>query len=1089
MKDLGNNRKKQAGFASAFAIGVLAIIGTGVLGVPAVYAAYGDTTTLVGKLYDGDGGAATEAFLDFPEDVAVDTGGNLFIADTFNNAIRKITASGIISTFAGTGGYGTANGAAGDAQFSLPRGVAVDSAGTVFVADTGASLIRKITPQGSVSTLLSEGLRVPEGVAVFGSTLFIADTGNNAVKRMPTTGGSVTTLTESASEPVKLAVSPDGATLFVADRGSHRVLAVNAANGSVSVVAGSGQSAYAEGIGATASFQTIGGVAAAGTTLYVTDGDGFDDKIRTIDLATGQTALLVRDTNMAHVNFPRGIAVSGDTLSVASSGISTIEAYNRLTGEQLPLVAGKDRFGNRDGAAANALFGRPRAVVGSPDRQYLYLAENNKIRRIDRTTGDASFVIGNSIDNYREGVGADARFSSPSGITINRAGDTLYVTDRWNNRIRGITIATQTSFLVAGGGAVNTTGPGNGYAEGAGSDARFDNPVGIAIAPDDQWVYVTDTANHRIRKVRLSDGQTFLVAGSGTAGYADGAGALATFNAPFGLSIDAAGQNLYVADRDNHVLRRVRLSDGAVSTVAGANRAGYREAIGTNAVLNLPIAVAWAGDNRLYFTDSGAQRVRLVELASGVTKLVAGSGLRGMRNGSAKNAAFNNPQGLAVDLPSATLLVADNWNDLIRRVDIAGQPPYADAAPNVREIRPGSITATTQSAAVAYLDAVGAGFRHGAITYFGDHQATTYVKGESAMTVVIPHGKMRAGWYDVEVVNLDGQSDILERAFGIKDATGNVPNVTLTRTAVTGKLVYALSFTGGVLIASGDLDGDGVAEIVTGPGTGGAPHVRVFDGSGNLRGQFFAYARSFRGGITLAVGDVDGDGRDEIVTGTAVGAPHVRVFSGSGILKAQWFAYAQSFRGGVTVATGDVDGDGRAEVITGPRGRSAPHVRVFGGTGIVENQFFSYPTSYRLGIIVSAGDVTGDGIAEIITAPFQGGAPHVRVFSRTGALIGQFFAYARLYRGGVPSAVGDVNGDGVGEIITGTTIGNAPHLRIFSRSGALIGQLFPFASRSRTGLSVAVGDVTGDGVADVIAGRASGLPEVIVTDASGNRIW
>lgn len=1083
--------KQKQRHSLAIFIAFAALAGVFGIGLRAAFAAYGDTTTFVGKVYDGDGGKATEGYLDFPEDIAVDGNGNFFVADTFNNVIRKIATDNTITTFAGTGASGTVNGAATDAQFARPKGIAVDSAGNVYVADTSANLVRKITVGGSVSTLLS-GLTAPEGLTVFGETLYIADTGSNRILRMSTSGGEATVVSTNVHQPVKLAVTDDNAFLYVADRGSRRVLKITTANGSAAVIAGSGEEGYAEGIGVAAKFQTLGGVDLHGNTLYVTDGNGFDDKIRTIDLATNQTALLARDTAMAVINFPRGIAVSGNSVYTVNSGIGTISVHEKTTGALVGsgLLAGKERFGFRDGSASTALLGRPHALAMSRDRQYLYLAENNKIRRINRDTGDVTFVIGNSIDNYtfEVGTGLDARFSTPSGIAVNAAGDTLYVTDRWNNRVRGIAIAAQSSFLVAGGGNYNTTGPGNGYAEGARDAARFDNPTGIAISPDDVWLYVADTANNRIRKVRIADGQTFLVAGSGAAGYADGTGAAAQFNAPYGLTIDAAGQHLYVADRNNHLIRRIRLSDGSVTTVVGSGRAGYREAIGTIAVLNYPLYVSWGGDNRLYFTDAGSHRVRLVELATATTKLVAGSGARGFANGGRTSAKFDDLAGLMVDVPTATLFVADAFNDLLRRVNISGTPPYADPAPIVSEIRPSTLKATTNSSAVAYLDTIGAGFRHGAKTSFGNHAATTYVKGDTSMTTVIPHGKMAAGWYDVEVVNLDGQSDIQERAFGIKDASGSVPNVFFTRSAAIGKLVYPAGFTGGVLVASGDVDGDGLEEIITGTGPGGGPHIRVFDGSGNLESQFFAYATAFRGGVTVAAGDVNGDGIEEIITGTATGAPHVRIFSKNGTLRGQFFAYATTFRNGVTVAAGDVDGDGFEEIVTGTRGRSAPHVRVFDRLGRVENQFFAYPPHYRLGIIVSVGDVNGDRTAEIITTPFQNGGPHVRVLTRTGALLHQFFAYASIYRGGVATAVGDVNGDGLDEIITGTTIGNAPHLRVFTRTGVLRGQFFPFSSRSRTGINVAAGDVNGDGVDDIIAARASGTPEIVVTDASGNRI-
>ena len=131
---------------------------------------------------------------------------------------------------------------------------------------------------------------------------------------------------------------------------------------------------------------------------------------------------------------------------------------------------------------------------------------------------------------------------------------------------------------------------------------------------------------------------------------------------------------------------------------------------------------------------------------------------------------------------------------------------------------------------------------------------------------------------------------------------------------------YAASFTGGVRVATGDVNGDGVQDVITAPGAGGGPHMRVFDGkNGQVISEFFAYSASFTGGVFVAAGDINGDGTAEIITGPgAGGGPHVRVFSLSGTVVREFFAYSASFTGGVTVAAGDVNGDGKADIVTGP---------------------------------------------------------------------------------------------------------------------------------------------------------------------------
>ncbi|MFA5070714.1 MAG: FG-GAP-like repeat-containing protein [Patescibacteria group bacterium] len=1052
-------------------------------------AAYGDTTTYLGRVYAGDGGAATAAYVDFPEDLAFDGSGNLYVADTYNNVVRKIDTGGIITTYAGTGSYGLINGAADAAEFALPKGIAVDSSGNVFISDTYNDQVRKIDIYGSVSTYVSSGLARPEGIVTFGNYLYVADTNNNAIKKISRSTGAVTTLTTAISSPRKMDISGDGSTLYVADQGHYRVVSVNTSTGAVTLIAGSGSKGYKEGVGAAAQFRLVYGIGydAATNSLYVTDEDADRiSMIRRINLATKATSLFVSDTSMTTVYTYSGIRVYGNYLYLGGNG--TIHRFNKNNAADNNLVAGKDRFGNTDGSLGAAVIGRPYDLVLSPDKKYFYLAENNKIRKINRVTGKVSFVIGNSIDSYDfcQKTGSQARFSNISGITINSSGDTLYIVDRWNNRIRGINIAKQSSFLVAGGGNYNVTGTGNGYAEGAGAAARFDVPATLTISPDDQYLYVTDTGNNRIRKVRISDGQTTLVAGSGEAGFADGAGKAAKFNAPYGLDIDSSGQYLYVADRDNHRIRRVRVSDGDTVTLAGDGRNGYLDGLTSKAVFSYPTYVHYYA-NQLFVSDSGSHRVRVIELSGGVVKLVAGSGSRGFKNGSRTAAEFNNLMGLVVDSTNKYLYLCDSWNDMIRKIDVSGQAPYTDLAPVVTGVTPNTIKIRTDTTYQAYLDVLGQNFRHGAQTQFGDFSTTTYVKSSTAMTVVIPLGKMSPGYYDVKVTNSDGQSDVLSVGFAVSDASGSVPAVFNTLETSEGFFAYVSTFTGGVRSATGDVNNDGQIEIITAAGEGGGPQVRIFDSRGNVLSQFFAYAPTFRQGFNVAIGDVDGDGIADIVTVAGPGGgPHVRVFDWQGNLKAQFFAYDLLFRRGMKVAVGDVTGDGLADIITGTDGPSAPHVRIFDFQGHLLGQFFAYPTYFRIGINVAAGDVNGDGVAEIITAPIYNGGPHVRVFNASGKVLSQFFAYAYTYRGGVNLAAGDVNGDGRTEIITGTSQGKAPHVRMFNNNGILVSQFFAASTSSRRGIYVSSGDVNNDGLDEITTSQMSGAPEVVTFDYLGN---
>ena len=254
------------------------------------------------------------------------------------------------------------------------------------------------------------------------------------------------------------------------------------------------------------------------------------------------------------------------------------------------------------------------------------------------------------------------------------------------------------------------------------------------------------------------------------------------------------------------------------------------------------------------------------------------------------------------------------------------------------------------------------------------------------------------------------------------------------QTSVSSFFAYTPGFSGGVRVAAGDVNGDGAPDIITGTGPGAA-QVKVFSGRnlGELY-SFLPYGSGFLGGVFVAAGDVNGDGVDDIVTGTDAGTTaHVKVFDGStGAEIRSFFAYPAGFTGGVRVAAGDINGDGYADIITGAGPGGGAHVKVFDGNSLSElRSFFAY-SSFTGGVFVAAGDISGSRRIDIATGADAGAAPHVKVFNgNTLAEVQSFFAYPAQFSGGVRVAVGDIDGDGRSEIHTAPGSGGSPQVKVF----------------------------------------------------------
>jgi hypothetical protein len=215
---------------------------------------------------------------------------------------------------------------------------------------------------------------------------------------------------------------------------------------------------------------------------------------------------------------------------------------------------------------------------------------------------------------------------------------------------------------------------------------------------------------------------------------------------------------------------------------------------------------------------------------------------------------------------------------------------------------------------------------------------------------------------------------------------------------------YGDNFHGGVNLATGDVKEEKGFEIITGAGYGGGPHVRILNLEGIVLGQFFAYDENFRGGVNVAVGDINGDGQAEIITGAGKGGgPQVRVWNADGQVLGQFFAYDENFRGGVNVAVGLPgfdDNPNSPQILTGPQSGMPGIVRSFNNTGILKKEIMVFD-KFQGGVNLSLLDMDQDGYDEIVVGAGPGGGPHVKIYKAGNKLYDSFYAFSPEMDSGV----------------------------------------------------------------------------------------
>jgi sugar lactone lactonase YvrE len=673
--------------------------------------------------------------------LAVDTNGNVYVADRGVSKIMKISPSGVISTLAGSGEWGSADGLAANATFFTPIAVAVDASGTVYVTDYDNPRIRKITNDGIVSTLAGSStwgfqngtgsqarFSYLEGIAVdtFGN-VYVADSDNYAIRKI-TPQGVVTTLTgfsegsctDGSLNQAKFA-SPKGLTidasgnLYVSDAISNTIRKITLNPYSVAPALPKGLTLNANGsITGTPTVAT----AAKDYVVTATNSGGSSSNTLNFAITTIPSLTTTEASAITAITATLGGNVTSDGYaSVTARGICWSTSPN-------PTTAGaKTTNGTGTGIFESAITGLSpvtayyvrayatnsvgtvygnefsfTTVLPLPIIQYsaaVTYAVNTAITPlavsntggvvINSLAGVSTFA--GSTAGYTDGT-TNAQFSQPSGVVTDSNGN-LFVADSSNNAIRKITPS----------GTVSTFAGGtSGTADGQGSAAQFFRPNSIAIDANDN-LYISDTGNHSIRKITPSGLVSTLAGTAGTAGFIDGTGTSAQFNTPYGLTLDVFG-NVYVADNANNRIRKItpagvvttyfvvdymlRTLDSPTAVAFDSSGNLFVSQASSNGLVKIlitssseltmvdnrgPIGTITFDTNNTLYAAAGGAIIKAQEPYTSGTLFAGGS--QGFADGALLEAKFGGIRGLTID-NEGVMYVADGVNNRIRKISPFG---------------------------------------------------------------------------------------------------------------------------------------------------------------------------------------------------------------------------------------------------------------------------------------------------------------------------------------------------------------------------------------------------------------------------------
>ncbi len=591
-------------------------------------------------------------------------------------------------------------------------------------------------------------------------------------------------------------------------------------------------------------------------------------------------------------------AVQSSSMSFAQSRIITTVAGNGSSG-----------YSGDGGPATSALLNFPMGVaVDSAGNLFIADDGNACIRKVS-LSGIITTVAGNGSSGYGGdgGPATSAMLHSPRGVAVDSAGN-LFIADTDNYRIRKVS-SSGIITTVAGNGSSGFGGDG-----GPATSALLNFPRGVAVDSAGN-LFIADDGDSRIRKVS-SSGIITTVAGNGSSGFGgDGGPATsAQLHSPRGVALDSSG-NLFIADADNYRIRKVSPS-GIITTVAGNGSSGYGGDGGpaTSALLDFPVGVAVDSAGNLFIADDGDSRIREVS-SSGIITTVAGNGSSGFGGdgGPATSAQLHSPRGVVVD-STGNLFIADADNYRIRMVAGVGGvlafiPPMAVGLGRFGTSGGWVTTHANKEGGYATQSWIRLPWDAYNATGGGVHLAMGDVDGDGLNEYVMGLDSGGGGW--IAILDDSSHQNVLLKWIQVEWNTYNAGN-------------------GEVFPAVGDLDGDGKAEIVAGLGTGGQGWIEIFGnastGYRHLEWRQISWSdyNTANGTVHPAVGDLDGDGKSEIILGLAnAGGGWIEVLQSAAggyahqlWLQVHWPEYNSS-NGTTWPAAGDIDGDGRAEIVIG----------------------------------------------------------------------------------------------------------------------------------------------------------------------------